>query len=452
MVSDSNFFFLLFFQAFSSHLSMHPKWFFGLCITVSVILQIILLYNSPVFYAYIASSSKQLIQAFTRDEIIFKDGNHIQDANSVGDLSEDEAEYHMPHEYKNKSLHPGIKADLDTMEFNKTNNYDANVGKISRDMGTNGSCTEQINIYFIKTHKTGGTSICNILTRYGLKRNLTIALHRFGIKNIKPHSVNIVTSHWPYNEKVQDYIMKPGTSYITILREPFAQFVSAIIYFHEFTGLANVTGQNTEEKIVNYLRQHQHRAGAHPFIHNFMTNDLGFDSYQANENDVLRYIDHLEKRLDLVLILEHLLESLVLLRRTLCWSLKDIVFLKIQPLYDEEPKKLFPVHIKRFNESHRAMHMKFSSFDYLLYKHFLKTYRDKISKEGPDFRDEVVFLKIIVEMIESYCSTPYRLEPLYITATKWNKEFYVTKEDCQLMTMTDKDFVKVIIGRYKPGK
>ena len=60
-----------------------------------------------------------------------------------------------------------------------------------------------------------------------------------------------------------------------------------------------------------------------------MSFDLGLEhSSYSNEEKIQEFIDKLKKQLDLVLINEFIDESLVLLKRLLCWSLDDIIYLR----------------------------------------------------------------------------------------------------------------------------
>ncbi|KAI8487819.1 hypothetical protein Bbelb_345570 [Branchiostoma belcheri] len=66
---------------------------------------------------------------------------------------------------------------------------------------------------------------------------------------------------------------------------------------------------------------------------NFQAFDLGYKQEWADdEGKAERFLADIERDFTLVMILEHFDESLVLLRRLMCWEIKDI-------LYDSRPKK-----------------------------------------------------------------------------------------------------------------
>jgi len=55
-----------------------------------------------------------------------------------------------------------------------------------------GTCQSVDNILFVKTHKTGGSSIANILLRFAKSRDLTVALPR----------KQIFSFYWPWSFQV----------------------------------------------------------------------------------------------------------------------------------------------------------------------------------------------------------------------------------------------------------
>ena len=233
------------------------------------------------------------------------------------------------------------------------------------------NCTEKRHIFFVKTHKTGGTTLCNILSRFGMRRNLRFWLPRTETENPVPHSIEIVVHHTEYDQTQQDDVMVPGTRYITILREPFSQFISSVVYYRDVIDLGHVPGYNTETKIKNVLTKHPKTYGKYIYVQNFMARDLGFISRHGNSSKLTqRHLEHIDSRFSIVLILEHFVESLVLLRRKLCWTLQDILFRKALPEADSALKNKTRINMSRIDDSYGQLHRQFSPLDYLVYEHF----------------------------------------------------------------------------------
>lgn len=50
---------------------------------------------------------------------------------------------------------------------------------------------------------------------------------------------------------------------------------------------------------------------------------------------IKKHVDELAEKIDLVLIMEYFDESLVLLKRELCWDLDDVVYFKLNQRSEE---------------------------------------------------------------------------------------------------------------------
>ena len=105
------------------------------------------------------------------------------------------------------------------------------------------------NIFFMKTHKTGSTTLQNILERYADSNNLHVGLsvsptdprfrygrgdffnRRFVRTNINS-SINMILHHMRFSYTEVKAVMPHDTVYITILREPFSLFQSVFSYLH----------------------------------------------------------------------------------------------------------------------------------------------------------------------------------------------------------------------------
>ena len=111
------------------------------------------------------------------------------------------------------------------------------------------TCTPVRKLIFAKTHKTGSTTLQNLMFRYGTKNNLTFVLPNskwwffnhyrsfkasdaedFNNANTNSTSKDIFAIHsvWNYNE-IRKII--PNAPAVTILRDPIDVFESAYSYF-----------------------------------------------------------------------------------------------------------------------------------------------------------------------------------------------------------------------------
>ena len=142
-------------------------------------------------------------------------------------------------------------------------------------------------------------------------------------------------------------------------------------------------------RILNILHQHNSQILIEKPSLNLLRNpqlfDLGFDqSLSEDKNYIHKIIARISKQFHVVLIMEYFEESLVLLKRKMCWSLKDVVYFKLnQQIAKNEDWK--PGIQKKI--------MQWAKADVLLYEYFNKTLWDQIRNEGASFWDEVTLLR-----------------------------------------------------------
>ncbi|CAH3130001.1 unnamed protein product [Porites lobata] len=124
--------------------------------------------------------------------------------------------------------------------------------------------------------------------------------------------------------------------------------------------------------------------------------DLGLDrEYHENLTLVQDYIRFLQQEFDLVMLMEYFDESLVLLKRQLCWKMEDILFFKLNERVQKEKQ--------RISNQVREQIKKWNSADVLLYDVFNQTLWQKIMKEGPDFFEDLSIFKKEKEAMKNKC-------------------------------------------------
>ncbi|XP_019614337.1 PREDICTED: galactose-3-O-sulfotransferase 2-like [Branchiostoma belcheri] len=265
-------------------------------------------------------------------------------------------------------------------------------------------CEKKLNYMFVKVHKAGSTTTTCILQRFGYENNLTFVLPMKGHSNIgwpklfkqkdfipsEDGTFNALVDHVIYNKELLQSILPTDTVYIATLRHPFSHLTSVFNWYHlskRFHGLDQEhpikTFLETPKKFeIPFNSKHPRR----PFSYtkNFMSFDLGFSlGLSDSQSAIDDFLSRLSKDINLVIILEYYNESLVLLRRMMCWTLKDI-------LYDLKPKN-FRTYNKSIENVKRLMgkHRHWSNVDYQLYDYFNATLWHKIKQEGDDFPKEV---------------------------------------------------------------
>ncbi|XP_071506949.1 galactosylceramide sulfotransferase-like [Diadema antillarum] len=275
------------------------------------------------------------------------------------------------------------------------------------------ACKPQQNIVFIKTHKTASTTAASIFDNFAVRNNLSVAIpqdrqpymhrtklfHRDMMANAPQSvgdgeegrvSVNIFSSHARYNRPEMDAVV-PDAKYVTVLRDPASQFVSAFVFFHFDERLRRKFDRdgrrykNVLEEFLDDPEKNFKLLKDHPLrhvIHNQQFFDLGLNTDFSDDSDAVdAAIARLDEEMDLVLITEHFDESLILMRKVLCWDTADIFYVR----------KMVHNTTQAFTAT-RAMRRKirrWNAADVQLYDHFNRTLWRRITEYGPTFEDEL---------------------------------------------------------------
>lgn len=280
------------------------------------------------------------------------------------------------------------------------------------------SCKPVNNILFLKTHKTGSSTVTNILNRYGDSRDLLFAVpalaksytfnwpHSFVLKYFQPvwRAPNILCNHARFNKIPMNWIFpKETTRYITMLREPAQHFESIFNFFHlnkRFLQLRNASSplemflQNATSHL-EHLDSKQTRSSM-KLIRNPALFELGLDAkYYTNITVVRNYIQFLQKEFDLVMLMEYFDESLILLKRRFCWKIHDILYFKLNERRERDKQELSSKAKERIREWNWG--------DALLYDFFNETLWKMIKEEGSDFFTDLAEFRKELNTIKRSC-------------------------------------------------
>ncbi|XP_078345768.1 galactose-3-O-sulfotransferase 2-like [Oculina patagonica] len=349
---------------------------------------------------------------------------------------------------------PHRSADITDTEEPKVTLTADTLTQISR-LGSDGRCAPIRNVLFLKTHKTGSSTVANIFFRYGDSRGLSFVLgsdpmigwpRRFRLSHTLPrngHRANFLCSHTRYNKKPMRLLFPKDISiYITILRNPVDQFESVFNYveFGEVFGF----GTDPTESITSFLRngipfKDITKARSSVLARNPMMYDFGLDyQYYQNATAVRNYIAFLEKEFDLVMIMEYFEESMVLMKRLLCWEFDDLFHIKSNERQEKERAKMsdnLKENIKRWNKA-----------DMLLYEHFNRTFWRQIRMEGEGFYDDLKTFRQMNDEMNRKCFSGMTLQQVYagkfVKAPALNPNLTAElKEKCERMTRKENSYL-----------
>ncbi|XP_035699359.1 galactose-3-O-sulfotransferase 2-like [Branchiostoma floridae] len=321
------------------------------------------------------------------------------------------------------------------------------------------TCTEPVkHLVFIKTHKTGSTTVCVMLYRFGVTNNLNIVLPSIPVnvgwpfplrtedyippKDASRH-FDLLVDHTVYHRRIMENLMPADSAYIAMLRHPL-HHIKSVFNFYNIPKQLNMKAFKNplEEFLKNPIkyqkpRQKDYKHKPFSFTRNFMAFDLGFPPGLAEDmNAAQAYVERLDREFDLVIILEYLDESLVLLKRTLCWTIKDILY----NVFNEAPMYRYEMDLTPEMDSN---YRKWSKVDYLLYEHFNTSLRNRISELGGDFPQEVAHFVTVKNRVKTFCEG--NDEQMVIPASKWDKEFSVNRKFCFMLKSTRMSYYKYLV-------
>ena len=346
---------------------------------------------------------------------------------------------------------------------------------------TSSSCNEKVNIVYIKIHKTGSETLSAIFRRFGYKRNLSFVLpikerNNLGwpytlqpgmYKPSKTGKYNIFCEHAIFNEQIFGQLMPNDTVYVTSVRDPFRHFLSAFYYFNVSTFI-NIT-DIPPDPLTTFLSKPDYYDSLFKsnavdvpcvprglsVLRNGMALDLGFQvGFEPGSVDwtydigaIKKWLDQLEHRFHLVLLTDYMDESLVLLRRMLCWKIEDILYLLLNPT-NWRPSSSFSPEVN--SEVNIQKVRAWNVVDVMLYDRFHDRFWRQVQAQDDTFSKEVEYFRMLRRDVSEFCNDE-------TTSDGDSKNFFafigsyrritVTYNDCQLMRKRLMNELKAVYDR-----
>lgn len=337
------------------------------------------------------------------------------------------------------------------------------------------SCaTERRQLVYVKTHKTASETLSAVFRRFGFTRNLSFvlpvgrrnnlgwpyALHPGMYRPSKTGQYDILCEHAVLSIPTFQILMPNGTAFLTSIREPFSHFLSAFYYFNVTHHVNLSRNDNPVKTFLNkpdyydaiYKTQRRNDLVCIPLQLSVLQNSMAFDlGYQVGfphgnpdwTNNVTAtgaWLRALDKRLDLVLLTEYFDESLVLLRRQMCWTTKDILYISRNPTTWRHLAKSGDTIGLRDVDSDAFQRLaeqfrRWSRADVALYEHFSRKFWRQISAEGGTFWTEVRQFRTLRESVLKFCSTDESKDSTKTKSfTDFSGEiFTLSADDCRIL-------------------
>jgi len=275
-------------------------------------------------------------------------------------------------------------------------------------------------VAFIKTHRTGSSTIANLLHRLGEEHNMLFLLPGDEHSNAlgwpapfpgnsagKPaHQYDVIANNAVFNVKSMTAFLKPAPFFFTILRRPLDQIESSFEFFKPPCGQKWEDRVNWLEKLHNNPNEPGLGNRAPPLLGQFrnsQAHDLGWyerigsGSHDHDDEAIAEWIDELQQSLGFVMLTEYFDESLVLLRRKLNIEVGDLVSLRMKQ----------GVAIKEQPTAGQAARLRtVTHVDTVLYDHFNQTFWVEWEREGgyPKLSSELHEIRSRSTALDQACS------------------------------------------------
>nr|XP_056719384.1 galactose-3-O-sulfotransferase 4 [Euleptes europaea] len=283
-------------------------------------------------------------------------------------------------------------------------------------------CQPCKHLVFLKTHKTGSSTIVNLLHRFGDSRGLRFALparYQFSYPNPfqarrvkgwhpKGRPFDILCHHMRFNLLEVQKVVHRDSFYFSIVRDPVALAESAFSYYRGVAPAFRHAGTLPEFLASPYHFYQPGERGNH-YARNLLWFDFGLDPPASQSPASIKVaLAELEQVFHLVLLTEYMDESLVLLRHALCWTLDDVVAFRHNLRSPESVYTLEPSNAARL----RA----WNYLDWHLYTHFNRTFWARVERFGYArmARETAVLQKHRAQLMEHCLQGGGPLEPRHI--------------------------------------
>ena len=295
----------------------------------------------------------------------------------------------------------------------------------AQQLPTASQCTAPAqHIYYLKIHKCASTTMEALFYRYAIRNNLTIVFftqkHTYPDPDMlyylppstNPQHYNILASHTVFEEGQIKQILPAETKYVTMVRKPLKHLESVFKYYNLCERLELEPCDEAARTFLQNPAKYDKRACVtecclgssdtryyRSITKNFIASHFGLrDQITLPDTQILDWVRYIEKRFHFVGLVESLAESLVYLRRLLCFSVKDILLL---PLRKSKQMELGFHHVDNDLET---KYRNWSNVDYLLHRNFAAKFENLIGHMDNDFKEEVLEYNAISTTVTRFCN------------------------------------------------
>uniref|UniRef100_A0A8C2CI88 Galactose-3-O-sulfotransferase 4 n=1 Tax=Cyprinus carpio TaxID=7962 RepID=A0A8C2CI88_CYPCA len=281
-------------------------------------------------------------------------------------------------------------------------------------------------VVFLKTHRTGSSTVQNILFRLGEREGATFAFpshtyqfnypDRFRAEFVDElpevsSQFNLLCSHMRFDLREVRKVMPQNTVFITLLRDPIKTFESVFGYYTSiipaFFSALRAAANKGRFALSMFLDSPETfwdpKEPGNGLAKNPMSFDMGLNNQKWN-GSWPEDLTQLEEAFHLVMIAEHFDESLVLLGALLGLEHADVAYLRLNARAGNCVTELD----KNMQEKVRSWNV----LDTLLYDFFKQVFWEKAAQFGLErLKAEVARLRASTEKIQQKCVSRVEVPP-----------------------------------------
>ncbi|XP_051994568.1 LOW QUALITY PROTEIN: galactosylceramide sulfotransferase [Xyrauchen texanus] len=284
-------------------------------------------------------------------------------------------------------------------------------------------------VVFLKTHRTGSSTVQNILFRLGERESATFAFpyhtyqfnypDRFKAAFVDElpegsSQFNLLCSNMRLDLTQVKQVMPPNTVFITLLRDPVRTFESVFSYYTStipaflsaYRATAN-TANGGKSALSVFLDSPERfwdpNEPGNGLAKNPMSFDMGLNNQKWNTSWP-EDLSQLEEAFHLVMIAEHFDESLVLLGALLGLDHEDLAYVRLNSRTSNSVTEL--------DKNMMAKLRSWNVLDTLLYEFFVQVFWEKASQFGLErLKVEVAKLRASTESVRQKCVSRAAVPP-----------------------------------------
>lgn len=343
-----------------------------------------------------------------------------------------------------------------------------------KDMERPVHCKEQQHVVFLKIHKSGSTTLIGTFQKFAYTKKLQMMVpstnnnmfdwplefqpNKDNVENPNNEKFDMLVNHIVFNKTSISSLMKPDTKYVTILREPLPHLRSSFQYFElNLKKRIADTGPEAIERFLmnpwkfdfipdwleNIIPYAANRINS--VTRNLQSADLGLSYWKFDDQSAVdKFVDKTMSDFDFIMVLERLDESLAVLRRIMCWEMKDVMYIP----KNINPKRSFEVTQLTEQAIHNVY--KWNNVDTKLYDRANRQLDVHLGRY-PDIKDEVAQYKKFHLTIAEFCLHQHtRNRSITIPGSRWNSPFVVDNEYCVLLQMDERDLTHAFKCKQYP--